>query len=263
MPSIEPKNVTAQILHRARGNPPSTTVATAISNCFPGLEFDIRSLLRRMFVGVLLHESLPFVVGVEPSGPQELAGSPDWLLVEVEGIQLIGNITGPRQPNGPSEQLGAFGLERFNALAPIFRSVGQRVRCVFVNTESNQQLEFNLEVRAILERRPNGQGQQETGPALSKDIVAPGDLTQGLCSPWSADFLECGCYYWAASRPDLVNAQAGADGKIDGHNWLHRGRTATTPPQYSIRSNDLVTYEDLYRDWEGSLKFIVGGKDES
>ena len=263
MPSIEPKNVTAQILHRARGNPPSTTGYTAISNCFPGLEFDIRSLLRHIFVGVVLHESLPFVVEVEPGGPQELAGSQDWLLVEVEGNQQIGSIMGPRQSNGPSEQLGAFGLERFNALAPIFRNIGQRVRCVFVNTGSNQQVEINLEVRSILERRTSSTGQQETGPALSKDIAAPGDLTQGLCSPWSADFLECGCYYWAASRPDLVNAQTGADGKIDGHNWLHRGRTAATPPQYSIRRNDLVTYEELYRDWEGALKFIVGGKDET
>jgi len=263
MPSIEPKNVTAQILHRARGNPPSTTATTAISNCFPGLEFDIRSLLRHLFVGIVLHEARPIVVGVEPSGPQELAASPAWLLVEVEGIQLFGTSTGPRQVNGPSVDLGVFFPERFNALAPIFRNAGQRVRCVFLNIQSNQQLEFNLEVRSILERRTNSTGQQETGPALSKDIAAPGDLTQGLCSPWSADFLECGCYYWAASRPDLVNAEAGADGKIDGHNWLHRARTAATPPQYSIRSNDLVTYEELYRDWEGALKFIVGGKDET
>jgi len=263
MPAIEPKNVTAQILHRARGNPPSTTGYTAISNCFPGLEFDIRSLLRHIFVGVVLHESIPFVVGIEPGGPQQLAGSPDWLLVQVEGIQLIGTIMGPRQVNGTSEQLGAFGLERFNALAPIFRNAGQRMRCVFVNNESNQQLEIDLEVRSIFERRTNSTGQQETGPALSRDIAAPGDLTQGLCSPWSADFLECGCYYWAASRPDLVNAQVGADGKLDGHNWRHRGRTAATPPQYSIRNNDLVTYEELYRDWEGALKFIVGGKDET
>lgn len=262
MPSIEPKNITAQILHRARGNPPSTTAYTAISNCFPGLEFDVRALLRHLFVGIVLHESLPFVVGVEPGGPQELAGSPDWLLVRVEGNELIGTVRGPRVVNGPIEDLDGYGLERFNALAPIFRSAGQRVHCVFANNQSNQQLEFDLEVRPIFEQRTNATGQPEIGPALSLDVAAPGDLTQGLCSPWSADFLECGCYYWAASRPDLVNA-AEVDGKITGHNWRHRGRTAATPLDYSIRSNDLVTYEELYRDWEGSLKFVVGGKDET
>jgi hypothetical protein len=263
MPSIQPKNLTAQVLHRARGNPPSTIAATAISNCFPGLEFDIRGLWRRVFVGIVLHESLPFVVGVEPGGPSELAGSPDWLLFEVEGNALVGSVTGPRQPGGMTEDLGGFGLERFNALAPILRNAGQRVRCMFFNTTTQQQLELNLEVRPIFERLPNAAGEAGTGPAISREIMAPGELTQGLCSPWSSDFLECGCYYWAASRPDLVNAQPDASDQISGHNWLHKGRTPETPLEYSIRSSDLVTYEDLYRDWEGSLRFIVEGKDET
>ena len=262
MPSIEPKNVTAQILHRARGNPPSTTDTPPYRTASPD-----SSSISAASCGTSSSASCFTSCSPSSSGSNQAGrrSSPAAGLASGRGRRqsTFGTIMGPRQANGPSEHLGVFGLERFNALAPIFRSAGQRVRCVFLNIQSNQQLEFNLEVRSILERRTNSTGQQETGPALSKDIAAPGDLTQGLCSPWSADFLECGCYYWAASRPDLVNAQAGADGKVDGHNWLHRDRAAATPPQYSIRSNDLVTYEDLYRDWEGSLKFIVGGRDES
>ena len=37
--------------YRAAGNPPSTLPHSAISNCFPGLEFDFRNVWRRMFVG--------------------------------------------------------------------------------------------------------------------------------------------------------------------------------------------------------------------
>jgi hypothetical protein len=39
--------------------------------------------------------------------------------------------------------------------------------------------------------------------------LEPGVLTQSLCSPWQWDFADCGCYYWAASRPDIVTSQAG------------------------------------------------------
>jgi hypothetical protein len=39
--------------------------------------------------------------------------------------------------------------------------------------------------------------------------LEPGVLTQSLCSPWQWDFADCGCYYWAASRPDIVTSEAG------------------------------------------------------
>ena len=32
----------------------------------------------------------------------------------------------------------------------------------------------------------------------------PGELMQGLCSPWQHDFRDCYCHYWASNRPDLV-----------------------------------------------------------
>ena len=40
--TISPRNLTAQLYHRAAGNPPSTLPDSAISNCFLGLEFDFR-----------------------------------------------------------------------------------------------------------------------------------------------------------------------------------------------------------------------------
>jgi hypothetical protein len=32
----------------------------------------------------------------------------------------------------------------------------------------------------------------------------PGELMQGLCSPWQHDFRDCQCFYWAANHPDVV-----------------------------------------------------------
>ena len=63
--SIEPRNLTAQLHHRAAGNPPSTLPDSAISNCFPGLEFDFRNIWRRVFEGIEIHEANGFVVRAE------------------------------------------------------------------------------------------------------------------------------------------------------------------------------------------------------
>jgi len=61
--TIKPNNVTAkQLLHRATGNPPSTLPNSAISNCFPGLEFDFRNVWRRIFEGVTMHEADNYVL---------------------------------------------------------------------------------------------------------------------------------------------------------------------------------------------------------
>src|ERR1041385_9525193 len=69
--AIKPKNLTAQFAHPAAGNPPSTLPAASISNFFPGLEFDLRSMWKHIFVGVELHES-----GNGTGGHQVLAVTP-------------------------------------------------------------------------------------------------------------------------------------------------------------------------------------------
>ena len=92
-----------------------------------------------------------------------------------------------------------------------------------------------------------------------------GELTQSLCSPWQSDYRECACFYWAATRPDYVNVEAAQDGASAGSNWMQRDRTATTPRVYlpdDWIDPRLVNYLDLYRHWETSLRFIVGGVDE-
>src|SRR5207237_10108115 len=62
---LDPANKTAlrhQLRYRAAGNPPSTVADSAISNCFPGLEFDFRNVFRRVLEGIELHEADNFVV---------------------------------------------------------------------------------------------------------------------------------------------------------------------------------------------------------
>jgi hypothetical protein len=115
----------------------------------------------------------------------------------------------------------------------------------------------DLEVRRIFER--DAMTGAETA-VVSAELLKPGELSQGLCSPWQNDYRECACYYWAASRPDYINVTPAEDGASRGDNWLQKERVG----QYVFDSradSRLVTYDDLFVSWERLLRFQIGGRD--
>jgi hypothetical protein len=233
-------------------------VDSAIANCFPGLEFDFRAVWKHLFEGVELHESNNLVVAVEPGSAAAQSGVvPGLFLLAVsdpvtEHLTEV-PVTGPRQPNGPLETLALTNLEWTNAVSALSALGGETVTCRFRGTDNTELPPISLRVRPLFD-----------GVALALAAAEPGALTQGLCSPWQADYRECACYYWAASRPDFVNAEV-SQGQASGHNWMLKNRTAATPRVYT---RDVPTdpaqlsYDDLYRGWEPALRFILGGRDE-
>lgn len=231
--TIEPTNLTAQLLHRAAGNPPSTLPDAAISNCFPGLEFDFRNIWRRMLEGVELHEARGLVVSA-PDHP-ELVG--ELLLAVGEHTVVIGTTS----PDGAS---GGTFMEWSNAFAQVVAdSTGELVPCTFTAEGPDPQV-VELRIRPLFVHSDAA----DTTTALIDEVVAqPGELTQSLCSPWQNDYVECACYYWAASRPDYINVETTAQGGV-GESWL-----AESP----------ATYPALFRNWQRELRFIVGGRDSS
>lgn len=256
MPQIDPKNISAQLHYRAAGNPPTTAPSSAISNCFPGLEFDFRNVWRRLFEGIVLHEAENLVVDVDPSATPAVQAVKGKRLVTVNGVAVTAAVIGPRQVDGADEVLfPAASLEWSNALSDIVTRPDTSVRCVFQDQDPatgnlvGQPVSLDLRVRPLL-----------AGSVIAPDIAPPGELTQSLCSPWQNDYRECGCYYWAASRPDYVNVDdSGATSR--GHNWLQKDRTAATPKDYF--NPNLVTYEDLFRDWTRHLRFTQNGNDKT
>ena len=117
------------------------------------------------------------------------------------------------------------------------------------------EVEKKLKIRDLFSH--NGQSSQ---PVIGEEAALPGELTQSLCSPWQHDYRDCGCYYWAASRPDYVNVDA-ETGK--GHNWMDTQRQ-TDADGNPIYSDQNIEYEDIYQNWEQkeTLKFQIDGKDE-
>jgi hypothetical protein len=252
--TIEPRNLTAQLHHRAAGNPPSTVPDSAISNCFPGLEFDFRNLWRRIFEGIEVHEANGLVIRAE-GALSRLQGR---YLISVGGTPNLIGVRGP-SPTQDDADLGITWLEWSNFLAGLVASsTGETVPAVFYDPADDGQETVDVRIRPIFV------SSAVTGDvtALIDEVIAgPGELTQSLCSPWQNDYRECGCYYWAASRPDYVNVETTATGVSTGNNWMARSRE---PKQYrpdNPSDASQISYEELFRNWQGLLRFIVKGRD--
>ncbi|MCE6998108.1 hypothetical protein LZG04_25410 [Saccharothrix sp. S26] len=271
---IDPLNLTAQLNHTAAGNPPSTLPESAISNAYPGLEFDIRTIWRRLLVGIELHEADNYVVDAQPEH-QGLIGR---RLISVGDHDVIGPVVGPTRPGAGSAPLTSAGnpdgvmmLEWSNSLADVLADhVGRTVPCLFTADAAPNPVGkpaqlpdprfqvVELEVRPLFARSA---ATGERLAVIAEDVAGPGELTSGLCSPWQNDYRECACYYWAASRPDYVNVEDTGAGTTTGNHWFAKDRE---PREYVLDNRDdsrLVSYDDLFRDWQGELRFIVGGDD--
>jgi hypothetical protein len=244
--TIEPTNLTAQLHHRAAGNPPSTLPTAAISNCFPGLEFDFRNIWRRLFEGIVLHEASGFVVSAD-APHTALAGR---YLTQVAEFPTLMAVTTPGRPDSI-----AF-MEWSNALADVVANhSGELVQCTFADPNDLQSTQTaELRVRPLF---AHSAATQSPTALIDEVIAQPGELTQSLCSPWQNDYQECACFYWAASRPDYVNVESTAEGSI-GNKWLTKA-----PPEPKTYDVPDITHEELFREWQALLRFIVGGKDSA
>lgn len=256
---IRPVNLAAQLQYRAKGNPPSTRPDTAISNAYPGLEMDFRNAWRRILDGIVLHESLNFVLDTERP---DLAALKGMLLLTVDGVEITAPVTGPNKDGKQGPLPDAFGSDRMalewsNALASVVHTQsGNEVECVFQSLDGKNRLTHSLKVRHFF----------EPGTAvIARDMAEPGALTQSLCAPWQNDYRECACFYWAANRPDFVNVEVGANGSSAGHNWMQKDRTSNTAKVYisdDWLDDRLLSHTDLIRNWEKALRFIIANQDE-
>jgi hypothetical protein len=282
---LTPKNLSAQISYEAKGNPICSRPVTSVANCCPGLEVDFRAVWRRMFRGIELREHDNLVVNVDkncdavvgrfkgsklkpshlrghrllrvvlPGGDALLMMTPMWgpASSDMEGKILL---TTSKNPSGLAP------LEWSNALARVLPHKGVRLRCDFTAEPAEEQQPWSDDPKNYVsfhcEVRPFFEGDTAV---ISTELAEPGELTQGLCSPWQNDFRECSCYYWASARPDYVNVEPAPSGLSAGDNWMQKQRTGSyVADDYGdIR---LMMYDDLFADWENLLKFQVGGRDQ-
>lgn len=268
---LKAANLTAQLHYRGTGNPIAVLPRTAISNCFPGLEYDFRNLWRRAFKGILLIENNNYVLEAIDPKYNHLK---DHRLVAIERKATMVETTGPIFPgpdasSGPlittANPNGVSFMEWSNSMVDVLQKQGQEVICHFTAEKSTEEVVVDLKklddkekyiaVTLVVNKIFDG-----NSAALSDTILNPGELTQSLCAPWQNDYRECACYYWAASRPDFVNIVPDENGLSTGDQWMSKKRTGSYIPD-DRQDSRLVTYQDLFENWQGELNFIIEGKD--
>ncbi|MCE9602969.1 MAG: hypothetical protein K8S21_12255 [Gemmatimonadetes bacterium] len=288
VPALAPRNASArrhrndpgrrheEVNYVAAGNPVSSRPETSVGNCTPGLEVDFRAVWRRLFEGIVIREYDNLVVEVEHDSLKHLLGCRLMRVRFGEGnkhyFYTMTTQVGPSPADTVNQSvvyatdanpLGLAPLEWSNALARMLHEcVGGVVVGDFSSKPSwfaqlpwsdakESYVSHELRVRHFFE---------DDTAVISRELAQPGELTQGLCSPWQNDYRECSCYYWASARPDFVNMEPSSDALSAGDNWLQKRRTGEYVPDDYVDAR-MVLYDDLFHDWEQWVRFAVRGRD--
>ena len=229
---VFPRNLTARADYRVSGNPVVTRPEDAVANCYPGLEVDVRNLDRRFFPGLVFEFVARSDVGAPYTDPNrygallsyvDVYGDPDLLFDTPEARRLndqLNNLdfTGQwyiswieqqskrltmswHRPDPTQEE----PLRRQTDLTALDGLYVWRL----VRTLEKGPVTIGLErrdVKGASEVVLHGWRRRFTDPSTGVLNAAyqPGELLQSLCSPWTHDFRDCACHYWASNHPDVV-----------------------------------------------------------
>lgn len=238
---IFPRNLTARAEYLVAGNPAISRLEDSVANCFPGLEMDVRNLDRRFFPGLVFEFTSGLGEGTNKKGARlayvdlyqdpELRPGSDLLkeLADLENnlaefdASLAGLDENERKKRRAErawfldwiEQKGKKIRVRGMDGTTVWRFVrsleqGSVTIGLWREKEENEDKERKKKKAKRKKKEEHlsltGRRRRFTDPRTGVLSAAyqPGELMQGLCSPWQHDFRDCACFYWAASRPDIV-----------------------------------------------------------
>jgi hypothetical protein len=221
------RNLTARAAQVVDGNPVSSRPESGVDNSHPGWEFDPRNLDRCFFPGLVVDFSFRFGARVSRvSGRPQAEGLTQQHLDT--GKVFLWSVEGCFGGDpGTVQRCETLGLDGYQVLAKVKDLEPGWLVVIVGPAEGGQAAAADLAAaRAQAAQLPKGQPGahvERRGDALAwavfadrraryldedgvidTEVMEPGFLTQSLCSPWQWDFADCGCYYWAASRPDIV-----------------------------------------------------------
>jgi hypothetical protein len=229
---IFPRNLTARAAHLPIGNPVVTRPEDAVANCYPGLELDVRNLDRRFFPGLVFNFVEP---GGDPKPSMHYGARLAYVDVEEDpDLQLNFEQNLDRVCTTLKMEPRA-ARDLANKLLGKLADLGSRAGDWYLDSikQGDETIKTPKEltgltvwrlvrglepgpVSIVLRRRDEGHGHEHielkgwrrlfTDPTTGviSGAYQPGELMQGLCSPWQHDFRDCYCHYWASNRPDLV-----------------------------------------------------------
>ena len=273
---LHPRNRTARLTQtRAAGNPVTTELESAVGNCFPGLELDVRNVDRRFF---------PFVVVDFVAGQVELVEvdleraqaeqAPQALL---NGLQRLAAEPGPWRVRRLQGDFAGFGprdfpLSDLGTVADLPVDAWTAIRLLRPATEVA--VEFHNDGNAPVSVSAVRSSYLTDAGAFA-EMFEPGELTQSLCSPWTHDFRDCGCFYWSSNHPDLslpaLPQNVARDDPAWGTRtlWLRSDRQGDTPPPAApaaqpaspqFRRPEEMDYFEINQRWQ-DLDVVLDGRE--
>jgi hypothetical protein len=282
---IFPRNLTARADYRVRGNPTNTRLESGVDNCYPGLEFDQRNLDKAFFPGLIFefHRSDGAILHqIVPNGAPTQAGltatdnNPPLYLWALVGRTL----SSQSEADPPAFFLN--GLDGLEVWRSVHNLLPGRV-AIAIGPSPNSILTPSLGLirqldqiydsgQGLVQRNPSGQlevailvGQRsrylDENGVLDAAAYEAGDLTRSLCSPWQYDFRDCGCFYWAASKPDIVMS---ADGQQPYLNFQRKDRTTVPQPAEVLQQWDRdqeIDYADLIAGAWNQLPIVLNDRE--
>ncbi len=255
------------------GNPVSTLMDSGVGNCFPGLEFDVRQLDVRFFPGLVFE-----FLGITPAGTDGTQGA-RLVYADPTGDPIIADHFTPDGPAWVTALKKQFAGPEGAALGDgtwylhFVEQDGKRIMlydyAVYQNgvglvpyegetcwwiirlIEPEKPLTIALTQRAA-DGSPTGLPVVLTGQrrmyvneeGMIDPVYHPGELTSSMCSPWTHDFRDCACHYWASNHPDVVL------GEVDDPKDMLDNRTDEHDPAQA------VTFIDWMRRRHEPLKDV-------
>jgi hypothetical protein len=292
---IFPRNLTARAALAARkvvGNPVTTMMESGVANCFPGLEFDVRILDCRFFPGLVFQFIVPPKYPLADAIPNQ------------QGARLLYTdyLLDPMLPETSREPWVQALLDQYGGpLATTFMNgrwyldwIEQNGRRLSMRDAQGNYLDGYLVWRLVrgLEagRLDVGIERRDTPPPGPAPVVAlsgyrrhyvnaaglfdeafrPGEFTQSMCNPWTHDFRDCACHYWASNHPDIVVAGPLLDDHLSDApdlsaamrlDWLRRrDGSSEVSANATIAENRRyqIDHYEINQTWE-KLPFVLEG----
>ncbi len=255
------------------GNPASTRLESGVGNCFPGLECDLRNLERRFFpfLEVNIATNAITVIGVNRAGVDAALAAGQ---IDATGAESYGRIDTDVSQGRTWRVVtlrGAFGPlgVRTVTIATVGQAAGEppdawtAIRLLTESTEVQLTLQRGSARRSLTGNRER---YLDDNGALAAMFV-PGELTQSLCSPWTHDFRDCGCFYWASNHPDIAQPPRPDPGVTDPEwnrnvPWERADRDPDVIPAAAVADTepDILDYYEINQRWQ-ELNFVLEGRE--
>jgi hypothetical protein len=266
--------------HLVAGNPISTRLESGIGNCFPGLECDLRNLERRFFPFLemdmpdieisLVRVDIDGAVAARKKGEITRAALDAYMTLYSGGSWVVETMSGTFGP------LGRLTLTIADLNIP---STGARRQPPDPWT-AVRLLTEGTDVGLVLRRTPAEPTAKKVALTAMRarylgddgalaEMFLPGELTQSLCSPWTHDFRDCACYYWASNHPDIALPPFPSKPTNDPEwykavPWERRDRTVDKLPSPATINDPTpveLRYFEINRHWQ-DLNFVIERREQ-